>query len=468
MSTIKKYDLDKVLNELREQGFESICIWNPAYNVGGGGIIYNKISRWILENTELKVYWMDYKDGYEQTIEHKNFIRLNYTDKDINFPVKEKCLILVNSTRVIQLKNMNPENKVLFWHWETTRTGWESVFINGEEKKFLELVRDNHAMIYHDWSAMHVLNYYQKIGFNEKKYLNLTVHPKKKECYGNFIKKNELNIVFLSRLAPDKIQSLFYLIRQLAIYNCNKKLVLHVVGDGKSRGVVENFCKEYEKKLSIILHGTVPHEELDDFLLSHADILFAVGTSVLEGAALKIPSVACIMNNKPFEEDEAFWLYNSKEYTVGISTEQKKDFNVSYTKILTILDSILAPNGKPIHGEKCYQYYLNNHSNLGETVYNILTYFKDSSLTFKKIAKCIRYIPYNCTTKHCINIFRIIKFVFMKHPTRGDFSLFGIPILKIKNKNKKIKYYFLGIHVATRKTSIPYRFPSTLHRDIRK
>ena len=37
-------------------------------------------------------------------------------------------------------------------------------------------------MIYHDWSAKDSLNRYQKIGFSNKDYLPLTLHPKKTEC----------------------------------------------------------------------------------------------------------------------------------------------------------------------------------------------------------------------------------------------------------------------------------------------
>ena len=63
---------------------------------------------------------MDYPNGYPSNLlsETPEVKILHYDEKNLTFPIKEKCAIITNSTRLIQIPNMRPDNKLLFWHYE--------------------------------------------------------------------------------------------------------------------------------------------------------------------------------------------------------------------------------------------------------------------------------------------------------------------------------------------------------------
>lgn len=481
-----KEEIQSLVKEIKEQGYNNVCMWMPAYNLGGGSA-YLRFAKYLVENTDLNVYYMDYKDGYLAYL-LKQEPRINflyYSEEMTTFPVKEKCIIIVNSTRVIQIPYMNKDNKLLFWHWETIPSAWNVVLIDNEYKKYLKLTKDNNAMIYHDWSAKDSLNRYQKIGFTNKDYLPLTLQPKKTECQKEIIKENEINLCFLSRLAPDKKNSLYYLIQNYAKYQTRKKRKLHIIGDGISEKDVKKFCNDYKKDIEFIFTGTIPREELDEYLINHADILFGVGTSVLEGASLKLPSVVLLMDNKRIQDDEAFWVYNTKEYCMGILTSEKEDFEVQYTTFNKIIDSVYnETKGKELEGQKCYEYYLKNHSSFDETVYLLLKFFKQTKLTYEKLKKCIKYTPYlkleliktkllglnlikksihlNKTRIYFLNM-PIYKKVVKGGKTKIYF--FGISCYKARQDKNTTKHYILGLKIATSKKNICWRPIASAFKD---
>lgn len=443
-----KEQIQKLVGEIKAQGYENICFMQPALNIGGGPLIEANLAKYLVNNTELNLYFCDYNQGYGEFLlkDCPKVKKLIYKDDDIIFPLKEKCILVTDSTRVVLIKNMHPESKFLFWHYQTNPCGWEYVLINNESKKYLELTKKENAMVYHDWSGRNSLSRFTKINFTNKDYIHIVLDKKDKECSFKFINNEEINICFLSRLAIDKMQALFNLVKNFATYKTDKKKRLHVIGDGKTRNQVEEYCKKYENEIEFIFTGSIARENLDNYLVNNIDILFGVGTCVVEGAALKLPSVVLILDTKEFNDTDAFWLYDSKEYTVGILKEQKSDLKIKYTKIHEILDDVYKRDNKEKNGKECYEYYINNHENYDELVCNFLNSLKNTSLTYKKIKKCIKYIPYS---KYSHEILKFKKVTIVKKVNflnKTKYLLFGfIEIFKEKRLKKETKYYILGI-----------------------
>lgn len=462
-----KEELNTLVQELHKQGYDKLCFLQPAYNVGGGPFVESNIAKYIAKHTDIKVFFCDYKDGYADTLlKNTPEVKMLYYDTASPvFPLQEKAVVFTNSTRAILLQNMNEANKIIFWHYETIPCAWDLVFLNGETKKYLKLLKKENALVYHDWSARNILNRQYNIGFDNDDYVYITLDKKNKETQGDILDKNTLNIGFLSRLVPDKIQSLFYLIKQYAAYPTNKKKRLHIIGDGGRRKNFEEFCKKYASKIEFIFHGTVLRQNLDDCLIHNIDILFAVGTSVLEGAALKIPSASLLMDIHAFEEKDAFWLYHSKNYCVGILKEQKEDFGVQYTSIQDMISSIYANNGKKEIGKKCYDYYVENHSNKDKYICDFLKLTLKSNLTFKKFKRCIRYIPYTNISFTGYKIFGKSLFKVIEHYDKTEYYLFNLRIFKIKKQQALTKYEMGATCVMTKSETKPYKFPTAQWKD---
>lgn len=389
---------ERILEEvadIKNQGYNAICFWLPAFNVGGGTYYLCQLAIYLSQHTDLKIYYMDYEDGYpSQLLEGSGVTILKYCDEDTDFSVDDPCVMVTNSTRAIQLKRMNPYNKLLFWHYETVPCAWDSVFILGEGERYLRLCNEEKAMLFHDWSARDILNQTCHCDFN-RSYLPLFLAPKQVEAKQTLLSDEEINIVCLGRLGHEKIYSLFNLITNLADYQTERKKVLYIVGDGPYRAQVEDFCTPYKNKINFIFEGTIPKNRLDYYLLSHADVVFAMGLSTLEGASLKIPSVVVQLDTEMIRDNEFFWLFDSKEYCVGIMPEQKRRFNVAYNKFRDIMDDLYIYGEKAVLAQKCYDYYLKYHSDFDSIVAEFLRYISESSLTMGKLENCIKYIPYN-------------------------------------------------------------------------
>ena len=153
--------IEQELNLLRNKGIKTICIWHPCLNIGGAGIYYCKLAEWLSKYTDFDIYFVDYYHGFPSYLLQNTDVKIiNYTRKLTVFPLKEKCAILVNITRVIRLPKMRSDNLILFWNYETNKIGFDSLFINGQKRTFFKLLKENNALCYHDWSGIATINYY--------------------------------------------------------------------------------------------------------------------------------------------------------------------------------------------------------------------------------------------------------------------------------------------------------------------
>lgn len=389
--------LSAEVKALKTQGFKSICFWLPAYNVGGGTYYFCQLAMYLKEHTDFNVYYMDYENGYpSQMLKDSDVEILIYRDEDVDFSVKEKCVVVTNSTRVIQLKRMNADNKLLFWHYETAPIGWSLVFLMDETKRFLKLCCDERAMVFHDWSGLDAIM--QDCG-NEYNfphlYLPLFLPEKQLTQPSKISNENEINLVWVGRLETEKIHSIYNIITNYAAYQTEKRKVMHIIGDGNFRKNVEQFASKHSKQIEFRFTGTVPKKQLDQYLLRHADIVFGMGLSAIEGAALNIPSVVVKLDTKTIHGDEFWWLFDSKEYCAGILPSQKKRFQIQYSHFRDILDDIYVYGLKEEYGAKCYQYYLKNHASFDDVVTGFLDSIQNCGLTMEKLQACIEYVPYN-------------------------------------------------------------------------
>ena len=442
----KKLEQVKALvNDIKKQGYNSVCFSLPCYNVGGGPHYLCNLAIALSKYTDLKVYYADYKGGYPtRLLEGSNVEIVEYKDDDLVFPIQEPTIIFTNTTRIIQIKKMNPLSKVLVWHWETIPCGWPILLFNGEARRYIKTARKNNALIYHDWSARDVLSNQFKISLNNLDYLELYSDSKPLKERKNFRNENETNVVWLSRLSNDKIYSLINIIDNFAKLKTNKVKRLHIIGDGLGRSIVENHAKQYESEIEFIFKGTIPHDKLDSYLVDNADVVFAMGMSVTESASLKIPSVFVQLSTKKFDDDAYYWLYNTKEYCVGITTEEKKRFDVKSSTLKEILDLVSSEEGQKEAGEKCYEYALKHFTDFDNIIIKFLTYLRNSSLTYKKVKKVCKYTPYSCVEQIDYKLKHIILCRRTKFGDRLRYYILGIPVKNVKLDNN-LKYSKWGL-----------------------
>ena len=459
-----KSKIQKLVENIKAQGYKNICFFQPVHAITGATTCKVQMAKYLANYTDLNVYFCDLVDGHPRTLikDEKKIKFIPYEPELLDFPLKEKCVIFTTSTRVILLKNMHKDNKIIFWHNETLPCAWDLLLINNETPQFFDLIKKNNAIMYHDWSSRDSLNRYNNGNFTNNDFYYVSIPKKEQHALGDLINEKELNIAFLSRLSQDKIQSLFYLVRNLYKIKIDKKIKLHIIGDGICRQMVELELEEYRDKIEIVYTGTIAKEKLDEYLINNIDLLFGVGTCVIESSALKIPTAVLLMNSKEIKDNEAYWYFESKEYCTGITVEQKKDYKVNYNSIEDIVKKLCVLNAKRELGEKCFQYYLDNHGNYEKLVLIFLNQILKATLLFGDLKKCIRYVPYSLFQVHyfCLfgmKLFKKVVFAFKVH-----FYFFGCRIFKKASVNNITKYYLFGLLIAKIIKKTPYNFPNSM------
>lgn len=425
----QKEEILKTVEKIKAQGYESICFWMPCYNVSGGAKYLRDLAVQIADNTDLKIYYMDFEEGFPSSllVDNKNVTILKYNPDDENFPLEEPTIIFTNSTKVIQMQKMNRKSKMLFWHFETIPCAWNLLFFNKEEEAFMKLAKETKAMVYHDWSGRDILNTQFDVNFDNKDYLQVYGSEYTGEMKRKEFNDREINVVWLSRLGTDKICSLLNIIDNFAKLQTDRIKRLHIIGDGIRRDVVEQYAKKFKERLEIIFTGTLQREDLTDYMLLNADVVFAMGTSVVDAAALKIPSVVVQLSTKPFKDDAFYWLFDAKEYCVGITTDEKKRYKVPYKKFETLIKEIDSAEKTNMIGEKCYEYFRNNHYDFQTIVEKFLKYCEQTQLTYKKLKKAIRFTPYSMVEQVSYHIRKITLYSRVKFGNRLYITRLGVP-----------------------------------------
>ncbi len=430
-------EIKQLAGQIKKQGFESLCFWLPTRSVGGGTYLFCELSTCIAKYTDLKVYYVDCPDGYAQELLDKDskIQIIHYEATDFDFPVKEPLILFTNTTRVIQIKNINPKSKVLLWHWETSPVGWNLLFLLNETNRLMKAFKSKNAVIFHDWSSAKMLETQSGLEFENKNYFPVFLPESPKyTAKTELINDDEINIVWVGRLSHEKIFSVINIIDNFAKFKTEKIKRFHIIGDGLCYNQVYQYAKAFFSKIEFIFTGTIPKEELSNYLIKNADVIFAMGTAALEGASLSIPSVVVQLSSKKFVDDDFYWLYDTKDYCVGVTVEQKKSFDIKYTKFDQILQTIMTEEKSSI-GEKSHEFFIKNFCGFEKRAKLLLFYMLQTNFIFEQLKKIIKYIPYNQiqVKSYCYKKRRIISTV--SHGKITKYYLFArFSFFKVKRK----------------------------------
>lgn len=454
-------NLSQFEHDIREQGYSGICFWLPSRAVAGGTKILFTYAKYLSEHTDLHVYFVDYHDGASHDLCARG-TSIQFIDYDPNadtLPLPEPVIVVVNSTRVVQIKNLPPQSKLLLWHWETVPCSWEVVLINHEARRLLKLAYENRALVYHDWSSRNIFKQQFGLDFQNRDYLQIRAESREYPSVREPLHKGQITIAWLGRLSVDKRYSLYNIMSHLARLKDPRPRRLIVIGDGVYRKEAEACAEKYKDKFETVFLGTVAHEELAACLSNMADIVFAVGTSVLEAAGCRLPAVICQMDTTPFTDDRHVLLCDTVEYCLGMTCEQARDFPGTFTPFAEIIRQVYSENGKERIGEKCYAYCRDRIGSLETICASLLRFAGQSSLTIEKLRTCIRYIPYNKLRVKDWSAFGVQVASVTIHGNVTTWRLFNLPIWKV-NRGSRPRWYFLGVRVAKDERGV-YSFPGT-------
>jgi|GEM_PF-1491892 len=392
-----------------ENNVQSITFFYPSKNVGGVEFLFSRLAVYLSENFPVNICYIDYKDGFARKNISNNLVTfIDYDDNPRNsINIANETFLITTShikhnlfERIIFSNN----EKLLFWSTHPydviTLIPFIKTFINltrpsNEGIRFfiklisrynvkkiqniLQLLHNKNALVFMDYPNFKTNNTCFDLTLNERRYIPVALEDSDKSASNQPVQREIINICVLGRLVKGKIYPLINIITNSNIYadKYNKKVRIHIIGKGNKEYLLDNIS--LSKNVELIKAGTITNENLDDYLVNKIDILFAMGTSCLEGAKLKLPSVLLDFSYNPINHNYKFkWLFESSEYSLGDSIQDLEMPNKNTFE--EIINDVYINNNKQKLGERCRKYFQDNHT-IKATANIFLTYLKNNNLT---------------------------------------------------------------------------------------
>ncbi len=361
-----------------------IAFFYPSKVLGGAELLFARLAQFLQDELNKKVFYVDYKDGFIRN--NKCFSSLNYIDyisyeKTVLPDVDILITPISNIARINQyLSFENEETRLLFWSihplnllhilpkgtkLQNCPAKLQKIILNlfyhhkFQRIKSLLLALNKHgACCFMDYENVTYQNNLFDINI-ENNYLPIACIEPEIKSNQELINHSEINICIVGRLVREKVFPLINVLDNLAVYETKLKKIVHIIGDGDSRELIE--CDKYKNKVEIRFTGTLNDiSELHKYLKDHADIVFAMGTSVIEAAAMKIPSVILPYAYNRLKNTKFMYFFDSFDYVLGANPMLYD--KIAKREFVDILGQIYKMKNKKSIGNDCYNHFLKHHS----------------------------------------------------------------------------------------------------------
>lgn len=363
-----------------------VYIYNPSLKTGGTNNLLASLAVLLANTSDYEVNYIDYNNSPVLAILKQKTNELNYIEYKPKIALNSGILI----TTLLDIKNIRnvfilSENiRLIFWstHPEDGLKILPSfnIWIRKSDslskllakimhplfkkriKKFIETGSINNGIVWMDQS-----NYLKNRNFynltSEANYWPIfTTIPNREIPLLNDYKEN-FKIVILGRLTNFKTYPLYGLLDQISEYQKSARIRISInfIGDGPLRILLEKWL--IEKGITDYKFlGHIDLKILDQNLMK-SHILIGMGTAVLEGSKLKIPSL--LMNASYeyiFKENFRLqWISDVEPYCVGkfISNTEGVQEGKTFAEIMNEIQSV---QDLKYFGNKSYLHWKAYHS----------------------------------------------------------------------------------------------------------
>jgi hypothetical protein len=385
-----------------------IYIYNPSEKTGGTNNLMFNLA--LLLNTigKYNVIYIDYKNSPLVSIIEYTNIKLSHLEIKEDEVITIPKGIVIGTLLDVKLigKNilLSDETRMLFWSthpddglkilssfniWLRLSCNFRTFIstlihplLKLRMKKFFELGVNQSGIIFMDKQNVESNKIFYDITGKTMIIPIFTNYAKKNNREKNQIFKSEImKIIVLGRFTDFKVNAIYGLIEQIIEHNLINTLKIEVDFIGNGPLLIE-MKKWIENKglINSIFFGHINLSDIDELIIKY-DILIGMGTSVLEGAKLKIPSMLIDGSyvRLPKEQVKFRWLYEAKDFEVGrfVTLNDKSNEGNSLSHIISELIS-----SKEEIGDKCHKHWLENHSP-ASTLQNFTDILEKNSFTYK-------------------------------------------------------------------------------------
>lgn len=383
-----------------------IFFYFPYYEECGVPILFLRMSRWLAENhpNEYDVYVCDFADGaMARNIKYNDNVKVALVGTTNGITISDNDILIMQSLVPYYWPkelHIAPKAKIFYWtlHFRNLTPSllpfpgfrelpfrYRSIykFCSFFHKKRIlgiaEMIQD---------MMKHNAHYFMDISTQEqcelhipiRKPVNMDYLPVPASDYLGPYKKYDSNKLiidacWLGRISYEKTPILIHTLEACSRYawKHKQKIRFHILGFGEYVDIVEKLelDNEYFTKFPI---SSIRFDEINKYLLNNIDVMFAMGTSALESAKLKIPTVLvdCTPSMQPIKGDYLFRFIDERRgYDLGhcITTKDIQNGNNS-------IDNIFAQlrNNYVEIANNSYNHFHEKHSlsSVGTKLYGIL------------------------------------------------------------------------------------------------
>ena len=377
----------------------------PYRGTGGVSILFKRAAEWLADK-DYSIKVIDYSDGFlSKNVDNENIEIISYEDSLIEILDNSICLMqLMTPWSIFKNINFKSDTKFFFWNCHPNNLipsipifsnyfeqnlVFKKNFINSflskyqkNSKTFLELLLKNRSVAFMDDVNIKNTEFFLDINLKNVQKLPIPVILDKKSINKNHDFKKTLRVTWVGRIEDFKTKSLEKVIGDLE--NINQSLGTHIIfnliGQGKDLNQIKN--KTSLSSLDYRFFDYLEISQLKKFLKEETDLLFAMGTSALEGGNCSVPTIVLDISHTKLTSNYNYkWLYEIDGYNLA-EVVHKRFLGTGTHKIENVINEIFS--NKDHIGELCKNYVKMNHDS--ESIFkNLELFLNDSSLRWDEL-----------------------------------------------------------------------------------
>lgn len=429
-----------------------VIFYFPWKELSGGPIYLANLANYLAEYTDYEVYYTLYQGSFIEDSLSVNVSKIYVNEDDFSIPFEDPVILVMPIYFAAWVPEVNLSSKIIFFNWHVCSLtnlldNW--ALAEDELLSFLTSLDVNDAVFFLDES--HRLGHSVKgldpkpvfVPINVKMSNDLSCAPKGLN--------DPIKICVIGRLVKDKIYSILSVIDNIDALGENNNLEINIIGDGPFWGLLQNkICRNV--KLNYM--GSINYDCLHSVLVN-MDVVFGMGTSVLDAVVCQVPAVIIPNETIPFNDDRYVKFHDTTNFCLGWTLEQIDQLDLNVRSMKEIIECISDDVSRAQWVKDDADYY-NKNFDKKVVVNNFVNVVKGVKFTKEMLNEFYYKFPRN---SKIFKIFGIIKFrlfvtgldfkyinilkynkaiTFTRRSKKSDWTarVLGFPICVVKKFNK--------------------------------
>jgi hypothetical protein len=362
-----------------------VTLFYAVRHVGGAQLLFARTVAELFARHGWSIGLVDYEDGFvRKTLSESgvSFDFIPYGGSVGPIAVRDTVLLLglgelpealsalagTPETRIL-LWGIHPHNPLAFFRhgylYNRLKPGWRTGAVRSLEPRRWNRVRSLFTAL-HTRKALAFMDganvrYAETLGLGVPESPFLPVPLAMKKTPEARVPTGALSVGWLGRLGKDKFNTLIATLQLCSRYAQAQKadVEYHVIGEGP---MLPELTGRIFPGVRLVLAGTLRDVALDQYLVRHVQVGFAMGTSILEIALLGIPVVVSDYSNRPIPPDALAlrWASQITQYTLGeVVGDNPLRARIGIDDIMRVCKN---PDENRTVGSECFSYARDHHS----------------------------------------------------------------------------------------------------------